>query len=66
MKTYKTWFNANNVTTGQMCKWSGVDIKAESWEQAEEICRRDFPYLEVYGELVTERLFSLGKEIFYN
>jgi hypothetical protein len=66
MNTYKTWFKAANVTTGQICKWTGPDIKAVSWEEAENICKKDYPYLEVYGKFVTERLFILDKEILYN
>ncbi|MDD4515653.1 hypothetical protein [Massilibacteroides sp.] len=51
---FVTHFKAIDTTDGELKRWGGTTITAESFEQAEEICRNLFPYLEVIGELVSE------------
>ena len=47
-------------------KFDGNRILANNWNEAEQICKEQFPYLTVYGELVCELDENTLKEINLN
>jgi hypothetical protein len=54
MKTFCTNLFALDLTDGTTKKFQGQNIIANSWEEAESICEKHFPYLEIEGELQME------------
>lgn len=54
MKTFTTEVNAHNTQTGEMELYAGPHIKHESWEDAEQWCKKNAPYLKVTGKLITD------------
>jgi hypothetical protein len=63
MKTFCTNFFALDLTDGTTKKFQGQNIVANNWDEAETICEKNFPYLEIEGELQMELDFITLKEI---
>ena len=66
MKTFCTNHFSIDATDGQIKKFEGIKIFANSWEEAEMICAKKFPYLQIEGELVCELDYHTLKEINLN
>lgn len=61
MKKYVTIIMAIDPTTGDMCKWMGPYITAESFQDAQDYCNSNgLGYCEVDGELCGEIDEKLG------
>jgi hypothetical protein len=54
MKLFCTRFRAIDPKTGELATWTGPNIPAISWNHAEEIRDRDYPYLTIDGQLRSE------------
>jgi hypothetical protein len=54
MKLYTTELKAIDPHDGQLKTWMGQYIEAISFQDAVNICKREFGYLKVVGELVKE------------
>ena len=63
MKTFCTNFFALDLNEGTIKKFQGVNIIANNWDEAENICKKNFPYLEIEGELQMELDFKTLKQI---
>jgi hypothetical protein len=50
MKKFCTNFFALDLTDGMTKKFQGQTILANNWQEAEQICKEQFPYLEIEGE----------------
>lgn len=66
MKKFCTNFFALDLTDGITKKFQGQNIPANNWNEAEQICKEQFPYLEIEGELVLELDEKTLKEINLN
>lgn len=66
MKKYCTNFFALDLTDGITKKIQGQTILANNWDEAERICKEQFPHLEIEGELVLELCEKTLKEINLN
>lgn len=66
MNKFCTNFFALDLTDGIVKKFQGQNIYADSWEKAEEICKNQFPYLEIEGKLICELNEFTLKEININ
>ena len=66
MKKFCTNFFALDLTDGITKKFQGQTILANSWQEAEMICKNQFPYLEIEGELIVELCSETLKEINLN
>ena len=66
MKKFCTNFFALDLTDGIIKKFQGQNILANSWKEAEQICKEKFPYLEIEGELQLELCEKKLKEINLN
>ena len=49
-----------------MKKFQGQNIPANNWDEAEQICKEQFSYLEIEGELQLELCEKTLKEINLN
>lgn len=66
MKKFCTNFFALDLTDRNIKKFQGQNILANSWKEAEQICKEQFPYLEIEGELQLELCEKKLKEINLN
>lgn len=66
MKIFCTHLNAIDKSDGMIKKFDGNRILANNWNEAEQICKEQFPYLTVYGQLVCELDEKTLKEINLN
>jgi len=60
MKEYCTQFRAVDQTDGMVKLWGGPRLKAGSFDEAEKICKEQFPYLTVIGEFIEEIEFNMN------
>ena len=63
MKTFCTNLFALDLNDGTIKKFQGKNIIANNWDEAENICKKNFPYLEIEGELKMELDFKTLKQI---
>lgn len=54
MKTWVTELYALDHNTGDFKKWVGDNIKAPTWQLAQQWCDNNKGYLKVIGELIAE------------
>lgn len=66
MKKFCTNFFALDLNDGMTKKFQGQNILANNWKEAEKICKEQFPYLEIEGELKLELCEKTLKEINLN
>jgi hypothetical protein len=66
MRVFCTEFKGVDITDGKIKRWSGNRIEADTWEEAEEFCRKNYPYLKVTGEFVEEIDFDFKNWINLN
>jgi len=57
MKLYTTAFEAKCAKTGDLLKWCGQNVEANSFEEAQNWCYENAGHLIVEGELVAEEMF---------
>ena len=54
MKRFTTEIQAIDPVDGELKRWQGPNIEADSFEEAERICLEKFGYLKVTGQFVQE------------
>jgi len=54
MKTYLTALQAIDNTNGLLKQFIGQNIMANNFDEAEEICINQYPFLSVLGEKICE------------
>ena len=54
LKYYTTQFKAIDISDGELKTYGGEHIKAISFEEAEQFCKVNKPWLEVKGKLISE------------
>jgi len=54
MKTYITTLQAIDNTDGLLKQFIGQNIMANNFDEAEEICNTQYPFLSVLGEKICE------------
>lgn len=54
MKTWVTELYALDYNTGDYKTWAGDNIKAPTWQLAQQWCDNNKGYLKVIGELIAE------------
>ena len=54
MKIWITEFRAPDARTGEIKTWCGENVKAPTWELAQQWCFENRGYLKVIGEMVAE------------
>jgi len=54
LKTFITTLTAIDTTDGLLKHFIGFNILANDWREAEDIVKKQFPYLAIHGEKIVE------------